>query len=76
MEKLHGHKVTLAITEDMSPAEIGGLLKENGLIRDDLLFVFQYYLSEHRKEVKPGVFEFSTLMTVEQMMEVMTLGEE
>lgn len=66
-----GRTVTVTITEDMSPQEIGTLLLSKGLIRDDKLFVIQYYLSEFQKEVKPGVFELSTAMTVEEMMEVM-----
>ncbi len=66
-----GRTVTVTVTEDMTPQEIGTLFLSKGLIRDDKLFVLQYYLSEFQKEVKPGVFELSTAMTVEQMMEVM-----
>lgn len=71
-----GRKVTVTITEDMSPQEIGTLFLSKGLIRDDKLFVMQYYLSEFQKEVKPGVFELSTAMTVEQMMEVMATAPD
>lgn len=66
-----GRAVTVTVTEDMSPKEIGTLFLSKGLIRDDKLFVLQYYLSEFQKEVKPGTFEFTTAMTVEEMMEVM-----
>ncbi len=71
-----GRKVTVTVTEDMSPKEIGTLFLSKGLIRDDKLFVFQYYLSEFQKEVKPGVFELSTAMTVEEMMEVMATASD
>jgi len=70
-----GRTVTVAITEDMSASDIGQLLKNKGLIRDARLFILQYYLSEYRKDVKPGIFELSTSMTAEEMMEAMTFGE-
>ena len=51
---------------------MGRLFLSKGLIRDDRLFVLQYYLSEFRKDLKTGDFELSTAMTVEEMMEAMT----
>lgn len=71
-----GKKVTVAITGDMSASDIGHLLENKGLIRDANLFILQYYLSEYREDVKPGVFELSTSMTAEEMMEAMTLVED
>lgn len=71
-----GRTVTVAVTEDMSASDIGHLLVNKGLIRDSKLFVLQYYLSEYLKDVKPGIFELSTSMTVEEMMEVMSLGDD
>ncbi len=67
-----GRVVSVTITEDMSAGEMGKLFLSKGLIRDDRLFVVQYYLSEFRKELKTGDFELSTAMTVEEMMEAMT----
>ncbi|MCM1119391.1 MAG: endolytic transglycosylase MltG [bacterium] len=67
-----GRTVSVTITEDMSAKEMGQLFLTKGLIRDDRLFVLQYYLSEFRKELKTGDFELSTAMTVEEMMEAMT----
>lgn len=67
-----GRVVSVTITEDMSAGEMGRLFLSKGLIRDDKLFVAQYYLSEFRKELKTGDFELSTAMTVEEMMEAMT----
>lgn len=66
-----GRTVTVAITENMSVSEIGELFESRGLVRDANLFTIQYYLSEFRKDVKPGVFELSTAMTAEEMMEAM-----
>ncbi|MDE6517748.1 MAG: hypothetical protein K2L18_07880 [Acetatifactor sp.] len=42
------------------------------MIRDDRLFILQYYFSEFRKDLKTGDFELSTAMTVEEMMEAMS----
>lgn len=67
-----GRTITVAITEDMTPSQIGELFENKGLVKDGRLFMFQYYLSEFKDDVKPGVFELSTSMTAEEMMEAMT----
>ena len=72
MSEGDGRVVSVTITEDMSPKEMGQLFLNKGLIRDDRLFVVQYYLSEFRMELKTGNFELSTAMTEEEMMEAMT----
>jgi UPF0755 protein len=66
-----GRSITIAITEDMTALEIGDMFALKGLVRDGRLFAVQYLLSEYRKDVKPGVFELSTSMTAEEMMEFM-----
>lgn len=71
-----GRTVTVAITEEMSPADIGRLFESRGLVRDARLFTLQYYLSEFSKDVAPGIFELSTSMTAEEMMEAMTVSGE
>ena len=71
-----GRTVTVTITESMSVKEIGELFLQKGLIKDTTLFTAQYYLSEFREEVKPGTYELSTAMTVEEMMEVIATTVE
>lgn len=71
-----GRTVTVSVTEEMNPMEIGELFESRGLIRDAKLFVLQYYLSEYTKEVGPGTFELSTAMTVEEMMQAMVVEKE
>lgn len=71
-----GRTVTVTVTSDMSAVDIGKLFESRGLVRDAKLFVLQYYCSEYVKDVKPGVFELSTSMTVEEMMEEMASGSE
>lgn len=71
-----GRTVTVAVTAEMSVSDIGNLLQTKGLVKDARLFILQYYLSEYRKDVKPGVFELSTAMTAEEMMAVMAGDSE
>lgn len=71
-----GRTVTVSVTEDMTPLQIGEAFEAKGLVRDGKLFALQYLLSEFRKDVKPGVFELSTAMTAEEMMEFMAMDEE
>lgn len=71
-----GRIITVAVTENMSPKEIGILFENKGLVRDGRLFMLQYYLSEYKNDVMPGVFELSTSMTAEEMMEAMTGNKE
>lgn len=66
-----GKTVTVVITEEMTPKEMGEMFLEKGLIRDTTLFIAQYYLSEFREQVKPGTYDLNTSMTVEDMMEFM-----
>ncbi len=67
-----GYTITVNITADMSPKEMGEMLADKGLIRDPQLFVFQYMLSEFKDDLLPGEHDLSTAMTVEEMMEEMT----
>lgn len=73
-----GRTVTVTVTKEMSPLDIGESFLEKGLVRDAKLFALQYLFSEYYKEVQPGTFELSTSMTAEEMMEVMAApaGEE
>ncbi len=71
-----GRNITVSVTEDMSPLDVGALLEEKGLVRDDRLFALQYIFSEYYKDVKPGVFELNTAMTAEEMMAAMAAKDE
>ena len=71
-----GRTVTVTITDNMSPMEIGELFESRGLVRDAKLFTMQYYLSEYRKEVGAGTFELSTAMNAEEMMAAMVVVKD
>lgn len=66
-----GRTITVTVTKDMDALQIGEHFAAKGLVRDAKLFALQYTLSEFKNDVKPGVFELSTSMTAEEMMEAM-----
>lgn len=68
-----GREVVVVIPEGMSAKEMGELLYKKGLIRDENLFQIQYFLSEFKEDLLPGEFTLNTAMTVEEMMEAMTV---
>jgi len=71
-----GRTISVAVTDGMSALEIGRMFESKGLVRDANVFALQYLFSEYKKEVKPGIFELSTAMTGEEMMEVMAGASE
>lgn len=71
-----GEDVVVQITADMSEHEIGKLLKEQGLIRDDKLFYAQLKLSAYSDKLLPGIYTLNTSMTGKEMIAVMGTGTE
>ncbi len=59
-----------------SSRDIGTILKNNGLIRDDKLFIIQELLSSYRGKLQPGNYTLNTSMTAEEMMKVMAGSDE
>jgi UPF0755 protein len=66
-----GRVVTVAVTKSMSAVDIGRLFEDKGLVREADLFAVQYLLSEYREDVQPGIFELSTSMTADEMLQEM-----
>jgi len=64
-----GKEVTLVIPVDYSAKELGELFENNGLTRDHILFMLQYYASEYREDIKGGTYTLSSSMTAEEMFE-------
>ncbi|MBQ8821203.1 MAG: endolytic transglycosylase MltG [Lachnospiraceae bacterium] len=73
MSSGNGRLVSVTIPEEMSAKEMGTLFEQKGLIRDANLFILQYYLSEFKEDLLSGTFELSTAMTVDEMLEAMTI---
>ncbi|MBD5545454.1 MAG: endolytic transglycosylase MltG [Lachnospiraceae bacterium] len=66
-----GVTVNVAIVEGKSNMEIARLLKEKGLIEDANVFYVQLMLSDYKDKIKPGIYDFSTAMTAEEMIKLM-----
>lgn len=66
-----GRTISVSVQEPVSPREVGEMLEERGLIRDANLFVIQELLSENHGKMQPGIYDLSTAMTAEEMMDVM-----
>ena len=58
--------------EPVSAKDVGQMLEERGLIRYANLFVIQELLSENHDKIQPGIYDLSTAMTAEEMLEVMS----
>ena len=71
-----GRDVMVQVTDDMSEREIGAMLEEEGLVRDDLLFFAQLKLSAYSKKLQPGVYTLNTSMTGKDMMAIMAAVPE
>ena len=76
MSSGEGRTVSVAITEDITALALGELFYSKGLVRDAKLFSVQYLLSEFRVDMKPGIYELSTSMTADEMLEAMTISHE
>ncbi len=64
--------ISIAITEEASTMDIGEVLEEKGLINDSRVFYVQELISEYHGELKPGIYELSSDMTVKEMLEIMS----
>lgn len=68
--------ISISISEDATAMNIGEVLEDKGLIRDAKLFYVQEMLSGHHGELKAGIYELSSDMTAEQMIEIITAEPE
>ena len=71
-----GRTITFVVKEGESAKEIGDNLEKKGLIRDAVLFRIQEMLSAYKDKMKVGTYELSTSMTIEEMLEIMSMEAE
>lgn len=71
-----GRTITISIADDATVEGIGEMLEQKGLIRDAKLFVVQEFFSAYHDEIKPGIYDLSTAMTTEELLEVMSTQKE
>ncbi|MDE5716933.1 MAG: endolytic transglycosylase MltG [Lachnospiraceae bacterium] len=67
-----GRTISVSVKEPVSAMEVGDMLEERGLIRDAKLFLLQELLSENHGKMQPGIYDLSTAMTAEEMIDVMS----
>lgn len=71
-----GRTITVGIAEDASLKEIAEMLEAKGLIEDANLFIVQELLSAYHGKILPGIYDLSTDMKAEQMLEIMSTSNE
>lgn len=75
VEAAPGRDKVVEISEGMSASEIGTLLEEKGLVRDDTLFWIQMQLSAYKDKVKPGLYTLNTSQDSREMLQIMAAEE-
>lgn len=71
-----GRIVSVVVTEDQSSKELAKVLEQKGLINNAYVFYIQEQLSDYKDKIQPGVYELSTAMNSEEMLEVLCRVEE
>lgn len=71
-----GRTITVGIAEDASLKDIARMLEEKGLIEDANLFIVQELLSAYHGKILPGIYDLSTDMKAEQMLEILSTSTE
>lgn len=71
-----GRTITVGVAEDASIKDVAEMLAEKGLIEDANLFVVQELLSAYHGDILPGIYDLSTDMTAQQMLEIMSTPVE
>lgn len=67
-----GRTITIGVAENAGVKDIAEMLEEKGLIEDANLFVVQELLSAYHGKILPGIYDLSTDMTAEEMLEIMS----
>jgi len=65
-----GRTISVEIKDGQSALDIGKMLKQKGLIRDERIFFIQETLSEYRGKEVPGIYDLSTAMTAQEMLAI------
>lgn len=76
MEVGEGRVISVSIGNSDSAREVGKMLQDKGLIRDANLFIIQELLSEHHGKIQPGIYDLSTSMTAQDILEVIAVEPE
>lgn len=76
MSANNGRIITVGVPDGASAKDVGAMLEEKGLIENAQRFVIQEYLSSYHDQIKPGIYDLSTGMTANEMIEIMSTEPE
>ena len=65
-----GRTVSVVISEGQSSRDLAKMLEQKGLINDANAFYVYERLSDYKDMLQPGVYELSTAMKAEEMLEI------
>lgn len=71
-----GRIVSVVVSEGQSSKELAKTLEQKGLINNAYVFYIQEQFSDYKDMIRPGVYELSTAMNSEEMLEVLCHAEE
>ena len=71
-----GRIISVYIEDGSSALDVGKMLQDKGLLRDGRLFMVQELLSEKHGKIQPGIYDLSTTMTAQEMLEVIAQEPE
>lgn len=72
-EEAYAQTVVVEVSEGMGAKEVGSLLREKGLIKEELLvFQAQALLTGYSNKFLPGTYILKTSQTVEDMLEILS----
>ena len=71
-----GRIVSVVVSEGQSSREFAKILEQKGLINDANAFYIYERLSDYKDQLQPGVYELSTSMKAEEMLEIVCHAEE
>lgn len=76
MSEGEGRIVSVVVSEGQSSREFAKILEQKGLINDANAFYIYERLSDYKDQLQPGVYELSTSMKAEEMLEIVCHAEE
>ncbi|MDE7417589.1 MAG: endolytic transglycosylase MltG [Lachnospiraceae bacterium] len=65
-----GRIVSVVISEGQSSRDLAKMLEQKGLVNDANAFYIYERLSDYKDMLQPGVYELSTSMKAEEMLEI------
>ncbi len=71
-----GRIVSVVVSEGQTSRELAKMLEQKGLISDANAFYVYERLSDYKDLLKPGVYELSTSMKAEEMLEIVCQQED